>query len=87
LEKGQYEKAIEAIRKMQKTYNLSFSHYYRAEVYPRGFSLLGEIYERQGDEKRAIESYEKFLDLWKDADEDLPELIEAKARLARLHGE
>ena len=29
---------------------------------------------------------EKFLDLWKDADEDLPDLIDAKMRYARLKG-
>jgi len=83
LEKGQHQKAIETIRKMQRTYN-SISE--RALVYPKSFSLLGEIYERRGDKKLAIENYEKFLDLWKDADEDLPDLIEAKARLAKLEG-
>ena len=30
---------------------------------------------------KAIEQYEKFLEIWKDADEDLPELIDARARL------
>jgi len=33
------------------------------------------------------ENYEKFLSLWKDADQDLPDLIEAKMRLAKLKGE
>jgi hypothetical protein len=30
--------------------------------------------------------YEHFLNVWKDADSDWPELNDAKARLARLKG-
>jgi len=47
-------------------------------------NLLGKIYEKKGDTQLAIQNYEKFLDLWKDADEDLPDLIDAKKRLAKL---
>jgi tetratricopeptide (TPR) repeat protein len=45
---------------------------------------LGKLYEQQGDESRAVEYYEKALEQWKNADEDFPELLDAKARLARL---
>jgi len=38
----------------------------------------------KGDKQKAIENTEKFLELWKEADEDLPDLIDAKERLARL---
>ena len=58
----------------------------RAAVYTRTFHLLGKIYEKKGDKRLAIENTKKFLDLWKDADPDLPDLIDAKERLARLKG-
>jgi len=48
------------------------------------FLLLGKAYEKKGDTQLAIQNYEKFLDLWKDADKDLPDLIDAKKRLAKL---
>ncbi len=81
LESGLSESAIEAIQTLQRTYIGGFT---RAFFYPRGFYLLGKIYEKKGDQKLAIENYEKFLNLWKDADKDLPDLIDAKARLAKL---
>jgi tetratricopeptide (TPR) repeat protein len=54
---------------------------YHAESYYR----LGRIYEKLGDADKAIENHEKFLDLWKDADPGLPEVTDAKERLAKLH--
>ena len=38
----------------------------------------------QGDTAKAKQSYETFLQLWKDADADLPVLIEAKQEYAKL---
>jgi tetratricopeptide (TPR) repeat protein len=85
-ETGQSEKAIEEVERMQ----LLYAYFYtgglldRANLYPRGFFLLGRIYEQKGDSKLALESYRRFLNLWKDADRDLPDLLDAKAHLARL---
>ena len=46
--------------------------------------LIGKAYEGRGDTKKAIEEYETFLRIWKDADPDIPMLIKCKERLARL---
>jgi cytochrome c-type biogenesis protein CcmH/NrfG len=46
--------------------------------------MLGKIAEQQGDKARARENYRKFLDLWKDADAGLPEVEDAKKRLAGI---
>jgi len=54
------------------------------DVYAKSFYMLGKIHEQQDSAARAIESYEKFLDLWKDADPGLPEVDDAKKRLSGL---
>jgi tetratricopeptide (TPR) repeat protein len=45
---------------------------------------LGVAYEHQGQRDLAINEYEEFLDIWKDADFKSPELSDARARLAKL---
>jgi serine/threonine protein kinase/tetratricopeptide (TPR) repeat protein len=82
----QYENAILAIKTGQVTNQSNVDFPLRPLHYPKSFNLLGKIYEKKGNTKIAIENYEKFLDLWKDADPDIPELIDAKERLAKLKG-
>ena len=36
------------------------------------------------DKARARDAYQKFFDLWKDADADVPILVQAKAEYAKL---
>jgi tetratricopeptide (TPR) repeat protein len=53
-------------------------------VYVRSFYKLGQVFEQMGKKAEAREKYRKFLDLWKDADAGLPEVADAKKRLAAL---
>jgi tetratricopeptide (TPR) repeat protein len=46
---------------------------------------LGRAYAMQGDTAKARAAYQDFLTLWKDADQDIPILIEAKKEFAALH--
>ncbi len=45
---------------------------------------LARIYDKLDDTDRARHWYERFTEDWKDADPDIPELIEARERLAEL---
>jgi serine/threonine protein kinase len=45
---------------------------------------LAQLYEEKDWTGKAVEHYEKFLSLWKDADPGLPEVEDAKKRLAGL---
>lgn len=42
---------------------------------------LGRLYEKKGDAAEATKWYGRFLELWKDADPDIVEVADAKARL------
>ena len=54
------------------------------DLYAKSFYMLGKIHEEQGNAAKAIEYYERFLNLWKDADPAFPEVADARERVARL---
>jgi tetratricopeptide (TPR) repeat protein len=66
--------------------SLTSGRLFGGDLYVRSFYMLGKIYEQQGDTDKAIEHYEKFLDLWKDADPGIAEVEDARERLAGLKG-
>ena len=45
---------------------------------------LGRAYAMQGDSAKSRAAYQDFLTLWKDADPDIPILLQAKAEYAKL---
>lgn len=52
------------------------------------FLHLGELYEERRDVEQAIEHYNRFVDLWNDAEPRLqPRVQEARSRIADLVGE
>jgi tetratricopeptide (TPR) repeat protein/TolB-like protein len=45
---------------------------------------LGLAYEESGWDQKAVRQYEEFLEIWRDADPGIPEIEDARQRLARL---
>jgi len=78
---GDFEKAREAYEKMT---TLIAGRFECGDLYVKSFYRLGKSYEQKGWKGKAIEHYEKFLDLWKDADPGIEEVEDAKKRLSGL---
>ncbi|MBN2586992.1 MAG: protein kinase [Candidatus Fermentibacteraceae bacterium] len=53
-------------------------------VHPRYHYRLAELYDGKNLPKKAVEQYGKSLECWKEADQDLPELMDTRADLERL---
>ena len=73
-----------AIAEYERKINFDAQSDNRRLIHPKYRYLLAKLYEEKGDAAKTIENYEKFLELWKDADPDLPELEDAKKRLDTL---
>jgi tetratricopeptide (TPR) repeat protein/predicted Ser/Thr protein kinase len=54
------------------------------DIFARSFYYLGRIDEKLGDKAAARENYQKFLDVWKNADPGLTEVADARSRLTAL---
>ncbi len=78
---GNLEKALEEYTKITQLTSGRTEH---EDRYAKSFYMLGKIYEQQGNKEKAFESYERFLDLWKDADPGIAEVTNAESRLKEL---
>jgi len=50
----------------------------------KAYYLLGLAYEKSGWNEKAVQKYQEFLEIWKNADPGIPEVLDARQRLARL---
>jgi tetratricopeptide (TPR) repeat protein len=75
-------RAEETYRKIQ---SLALARLLYGDIYATSFYWLGKIAEKEGKKAEAVENYGKFLDLWKEADLGLPEVEDARKRLAGLN--
>jgi len=80
---GKIDRAVEILEDAMSIYEDS-----RLSTYPErsvmGHYYLGMAYEAAGRTKDAIEQYETFLDIWKNADEGIKSVVDARRRLVKL---
>jgi tetratricopeptide (TPR) repeat protein/TolB-like protein len=79
--RGDLRRAIDLYRQL---ITADISQKWTAILEPRFVFELGKLLEQTGDRSGAREQYQRFLDLWQRADPGLPELADARRRLARL---
>jgi|TARA_B110000438_G_scaffold144039_1_gene138812 TolB-like protein/Tfp pilus assembly protein PilF len=84
IELGEYQKAIDETRFFRPSHNELTYELILDEFWPKKDYLRGLAYEGLGDYQNARENYEEFLKVWYQADESLPEIIDAKKRLRNL---
>ena len=69
-ELGRFDEAIaECERILRLNPNYPLAHYH-----------LGQAYERKGQQVQARSVYEQFLQIWKTADTDIPEVVAVKQK-------
>jgi len=78
---GDLAKALEEYKRIT---SLTFPRIWDGDIYAKSFYMMGVVYERMGRKAEAIENYSRFLELWKDADPGIPEVIDARKRLEAI---
>ncbi len=85
LESASLDQAIVELERTSRDWGLAAAYY--AILAAKSHYYLAIAHERAGQKMKAIESYEEFLEIWKEADPDLKEVAEARRHLAALKGE
>jgi len=76
-----------AQQELERIPALTTGRLYWGDTYTKSFYKLAKIYQERGWKGKAIEQYEKFIQLRKDADQEMPELTDAKDQLTQLQNQ
>jgi len=80
---GQLDLAIQEYQKIMSKEKMFPD---RQLIHPILYFRLGVLFTMAGNLRQALPIYQKFLELYKDANSKLPEVIEAKRQITKLSG-
>nr|MBA3318237.1 hypothetical protein [Gemmatimonadales bacterium] len=82
---GHADSAIAAFQRVAGTPTIEAARILESYTVAPSLKRLGELHEARGDRRQAADNYNRFVDLWKNADPELqPAVREVRARLAQL---
>jgi tetratricopeptide (TPR) repeat protein len=82
LKNNDAEKAAQSYERIQ---NLTYGRFQWGDIYAKSFYELGKIYQQKGWKGKALESYNQFIDQWKDCNPEFKHMVEdARKRLSEL---
>jgi len=82
LRSGRLGDAVTTLEKANRNYD--DTRYGTPDMGVLCYYYLGRAYEESGWANKAIDQYERFLEIWKDADQGIREVNDTKNRLANL---
>jgi tetratricopeptide (TPR) repeat protein len=80
-EAGKMDKAQ---KEYERIISLALGRIGDGDFYAKSLYMLGKIFQEKDQKLKAREYYNRFLQLWKDADPGFPEVEDAKKRLSEI---
>ena len=77
----------EAIQELMRVANDRIIGNEQQEEWIRAHYDLGLLYQAKGDTARALDAYGRFLEIWNEADPDIPLVVDARRQLVALTAE
>jgi tetratricopeptide (TPR) repeat protein len=73
-----------AQREYEKIVSLTVGKMYQGDIYAKSLYMLGKIHQEKEETDKAIEYYERFLEILKNTDQKSPEFQNAHKQLSLL---